>query len=116
MAETQTPYAMVLHGKHAKESAVRVDLLSVKKAALVLRALNHKLRQQIVRLIDEHEKMTVTEIYTKLRLEQSVASQHLAILRRAGIVMTEREGKFIWYTINTKRVEEISKFVEELVG
>jgi ArsR family transcriptional regulator, virulence genes transcriptional regulator len=92
MAETQTPYAMVL------------------------RALNHKLRQQIVRLIDEHEKMTVTEIYTKLRLEQSVASQHLAILRRAGIVMTEREGKFIWYTINTKRVEEISKFVEELVG
>ena len=117
MAEVQTPYAMVLHGKDAKDgAAVRVDLLSVKKAALVLRALNHKLRQQIMRLIDEHGKMTVTEIYTKLRLEQSVASQHLAILRRAGIVVTEREGKFIWYTISTARVEEISRFVEELVG
>lgn len=68
---------------------------------MILRALNHKLRQQILKLIDEHQKMTVTEIYVKLRLEQSVASQHLAILRRAGIVVTVREGKFIfiWWTI-----------------
>jgi DNA-binding transcriptional ArsR family regulator len=78
---------------------LKVDLLHSKKAAMILRALNHKLRQQIVKLIDEHQKMTVTEIYVKLRLEQSVASQHLAILRRAGIVVTTREGKFIFYTV-----------------
>ena len=68
-----------------KENGVllKVDLLEVKKAALVLRALNHKLRQQILKLIDESGKMTVTELYVKLRLEQSVASQHLAILRKA---------------------------------
>ena len=57
-----------------KENGVllKVDLLEVKKAALVLRALNHKLRQQILKLIDESGKMTVTELYVKLRLEQSV--------------------------------------------
>lgn len=97
-------------------SPLKVDLLHAKKAAMILRALNHKLRQQIVKLIDEHQKMTVTEIYVKLRLEQSVASQHLAILRRAGIVVTIREGKFIFYNVDYSRIEQVNQFVETLVG
>ena len=95
---------------------LKVDLIHSKKAAMILRALNHKLRQQILKLIDEHQKMTVTEIYVKLRLEQSVASQHLAILRRAGIVATTREGKFIFYSVNYTRLAEVVGFVETLVG
>jgi len=97
-------------------SSVNVDLYNLKKAAMVLRAINHKLRQQILKLIDESGKMTVTEIYVKLRLEQSVASQHLAILRKAGFVKTERDGKFIYYSVNTDRLEELNKFVKDLVG
>ncbi|MCL4132917.1 UNVERIFIED_CONTAM: hypothetical protein GTU68_015212 [Idotea baltica] len=60
--------------------------------------------------------MTVTDIYIKLRLEQSVASQHLAILRRAGVVITERQGKFIYYSLNNERLDQISKLVEDLAG
>ena len=97
-------------------SSVNVDLYNLKKAAMVLRAINHKLRQQILKLIDENGRMTVTEIYVKLRLEQSVASQHLAILRKAGFVKTERDGKFIYYSVNTERLEELNKFVKDLVG
>jgi DNA-binding transcriptional ArsR family regulator len=52
----------------------------------------------------------------KLRLEQSVASQHLAILRRAGIVSTTRDGKFIHYSVNYARLAEVVKFVDELLG
>jgi DNA-binding transcriptional ArsR family regulator len=106
------PQLQLSNGK----APLKVDLLHSKKAAMILRALNHKLRQQIVKLIDEQQKMTVTEIYVKLRLEQSVASQHLAILRRAGIVITTREGKFIFYTVDYNRLEQINLFVEQLVG
>ena len=95
---------------------LKIDYYNVKKAALILRALNHKLRQQLLKLIEEEKKITVTEIYVRLRLEQSVASQHLAILRKAGIVTTEREGKFIFYLINHKRIEEISRIVNDLVA
>ena len=94
---------------------LKVDLLNVKKAALILRALNHKLRQQILKLIDEHSKMTVTDIYVQLRLEQSVASQHLAILRKAGFVKTDRDGKFIYYSVNDTRLEELNSFVSDLL-
>ncbi|MCM5527418.1 MAG: ArsR/SmtB family transcription factor [Chitinophagaceae bacterium] len=113
---TSAPYSMILNASGKEENAVKLDFINLKKAALVLRSLNHKLRQQILKLIDESGKMTVTEIYVKLRLEQSVASQHLAILRRAGIVNTERDGKFIYYTVNTARIQDISAFVEQLVA
>ena len=95
---------------------LKINFHNLKKAALVLRALNHKLRQQILALIETEKKITVTEIYVRMRLEQSVASQHLAILRRAGIVATQRDGKFIYYTVNYKRIEEINQFIQELVG
>lgn len=92
------------------------DYLKIKKAALVLRAINHRLRQSIIQTIFEHKRISVTDLYVKLRLEQSVASQHLAILRKADIVSTVREGKFIYYTVNEERISEIMHFVNDLIG
>ncbi|MEO8109878.1 MAG: metalloregulator ArsR/SmtB family transcription factor [Ginsengibacter sp.] len=97
-------------------SLLNIDYHNIKKAALVLRSMNHKLRQQIIKTIYDSQKLTVTQLYVKLRLEQSVASQHLAILRKAGIVGTERDGKFIYYSINSSRIEAINDFVKKLLG
>lgn len=108
-------YTLVLKNLSESGTSFNVDLLNTKKAALVLRAINHKLRQQILKLIDEQEKITVTELYQKLKLEQSVASQHLAILRKAGFVKTSRTGKFIYYSVNARRLEELNQFVNELL-
>jgi DNA-binding transcriptional ArsR family regulator len=98
------------------QAGLNIDYYTLKKAALVLRALNHKLRQQIIKTIDEHKKLAVTELYVKLRLEQSVASQHLGILRKCGIVKTERDGKFIYYRVNYSRIEKIGQLASELVS
>jgi DNA-binding transcriptional ArsR family regulator len=98
---------------HLKQG-IELDYAELRKAVLVLRAINHKLRQNIIDLLEENGKLTVTDLYIKLRLEQSVASQHLAILRRAGVVVTERQGKFIYYTVDKDRVNHISRLVEEL--
>lgn len=95
---------------------IALDYAELRKAVLVLRAVNHKLRQRIIDLLEENEQMTVTDIYIKLRLEQSVASQHLAILRRAGVVSTDRQGKFIYYGLNNERLSQISRLVEELAA
>lgn len=117
MNTVQTLDSNTLQTDHAvPDQPLRIDYLSIKKAALVLRALNHKLRQQMIKLLEEQERMTVTELYVQLRLEQSVASQHLAILRRAGIVKAERDGKFIFYRINEDRVRRINDFVDALLN
>ena len=89
-----------------------LETIQIKKAALILRSVNHNLRRQMLQLLHQNARMTVTQVYVKLRLEQSVASQHLAILRRAGLVNTERQGKFIFYSVNYARLKQ----VQELAG
>jgi len=104
---------LILTNPNAKEE-IKLNYTTLKRAVLTLRAVNHSLRKEMIALLEEKKKMTVTELYIKLRLEQSVASQHLAILRKADILITERDGKFIYYSLNTKRIEEIAALVEEL--
>lgn len=102
--------------KTSDGDALKIDFFQVKKSAVIFRALNHKLRQQMLKLLEEKQKLTVTEIYGQLLLEQSVASQHLAVLRRAAIVKTEREGKFIYYTLNHNRLSEIARCISDLLN
>jgi DNA-binding transcriptional ArsR family regulator len=111
-----TPNVQVVPAEQSKESVLKINYHNLKKGALVLRALNHKLRQQMLTLIESEKKITVTEIYVRMRLEQSVASQHLSILRKAGIVVTQREGKFIYYTVNYGRIVQITNVTESLVA
>jgi len=89
---------------------------SVKKASMILRAINHKIRRRIIELLEENKTMTVTEIFIKLRIEQSAASQHLAILRNEGVVHTKRDGKYIHYSLNFERIDEVMGFVKSLTA
>lgn len=76
-----------------------------KKAKMELRAIDHKLRQEMLKLLQT--EMTVTQIYCELRIEQSVASQHLAILRKGGLVKVQRHGKEMHYSLNTERLNHL---------
>jgi DNA-binding transcriptional ArsR family regulator len=106
-------YSIEFTGKE-KEEKIIMDTLHVKKSAIILRAINHKLRQQIMKKIDEKGKTTVTEIFTELFLEQAVASQHLAVLRKAGFVKTVRDGKYIFYSVNTSRLKDFLNIIGQL--
>lgn len=86
-----------------------------KQAGKIYRAINHPLRKQILELLTDKE-VFVTTLYVKLRLEQSVCSQHLAILRNAGLVKTRRDGKFLYYTKNDEKYNELVEVSRKLVG
>ena len=55
--------------KPSSESSINVDYHALKKAALVLRALNHKLRQQLLKLIEEEKNgsLVTTGLYRSVR-------------------------------------------------
>ncbi len=76
----------------------------LEESSKVLRALAHPLRMRILAFIDQHETIHVNHIYNTLNLEQSITSQHLRILRVAGLVETERQGKFVHYRIAYQRL------------
>jgi len=100
---------------HLEKSATSLDFHSIKKVSMIFRALNHKLRQEILRMIDKRGQASVSEIYVDMRLEQSVASQHIAILRRSGLIIPEREGKFMKYKLNSARIDMMNQMVVDLL-
>lgn len=97
-----------------QQQEITLELSVLKRALLTLRAVNHPLRKEMLQMIEQKKKVTVTELYTRLRIEQSLASQQLGLLRKAGAIVATRDGKFIYYSINQKRVHEIAKFVDKL--
>lgn len=106
------------------EKIISIEPGHARKGILMARAANpqHEVRNKILSLLKEKGRMTVTEIYTHKvfrkkdgrYLDQSVASQHLAILRRAGLVQTERQGKFIHYTLNKDKYIAALGFLADL--
>ena len=91
----------------SKSLVSQLTLKDLKNTSKVFRAINHPLRLEIVRMVEANETMNVTRIYIKLRIEQSVASQHLAILREAEILNFRRDGKEIHYSVNQERIQTI---------
>ena len=91
-----------------------IDFDDVKKAAIILRALNNPLRKRIINFLLTNETTTVTNIVFNLREEQTIISQHLNILRKAKIVTFLKKGKNVYYFLNRTRVAEIQKSLEGL--
>ncbi len=54
---------------------------------------------------------TVTELLGKCRLSQSALSQHLRVLKDAGLLKSKKEGKFIYYQISGKKALDIAKLI-----
>ena len=82
--------------------------------AELLKALAHPRRLEIVQLLRDQE-LTVTDIYEMLDLPQANISQHLMILRDAGIVLTQRDGKQIIYSLAHPKIIEASDDLREVL-
>ena len=87
----------------------------VKKAALLLRAINNSLRQKILEFIHLHSRATVTQVHRQFNIEQSVASDHLGILKQAKLVLNERQGRFIFYSVNYEELNRIHSLITEIL-
>lgn len=89
------------------------NLQEVSKVWGLVRAIKHPLRLKILDLLEEQAR-NVTDIYVQLRVEQSVASQHLAELRAYEIVVATRNGKAQIYSLNLEKIELIKDYLKSL--
>ncbi len=86
-----------------------LDIDRLESAANMLKAIAHPMRIAILNLLDENERLSVSEIYQKLGIEQAAASHHLGILKDKGILLSKREGKNTFYAL---KHENFSKVVD----
>ncbi|HNE50224.1 MAG TPA: metalloregulator ArsR/SmtB family transcription factor [Chitinophagales bacterium] len=84
----------------------------IEKAAELLKAVAHHLRLRIIKLIHEKKEVNVNVIYNTLKIEQSITSQHLKILRGVDVVRTRRDGKKIYYSLNYDRLDAMHRGID----
>ena len=72
------------------------------------KALSLPVRLEIIRLISER-RLCVNAITHRLRISQPAVSQHLAVLRRAGLVQGEKSGYMVHYALNRTRLQEFQQ-------
>lgn len=77
---------------------------------IIFKALNDPTRRKILELLQEKD-MTAGEIAERFQISWPSVSHHLDLLKQAKLVMTEKEGQFVYYSLNTTVVDEILKWL-----
>jgi DNA-binding transcriptional ArsR family regulator len=86
---------------------IRLEKSMLERTAYVLKCVAHPVRISIIDLLQQAERLTVTELQNILAIEQSLLSHHLTNMRDKGVVDMQREGKNVYYFLTNSSVTSI---------
>lgn len=89
--------------------------MEIRTAAEALSALGHETRLNVFRLVIQHGSsgMTAGDIAVEIEVAPNTLSAHLAVLSRAGLLCSRREGRSVIYAINLEGTRELLAFLVE---
>ena len=96
-----------------KEGTVRIEVLKLQ--AELCKSLSDPKRLYIIQELRAGEK-TVSELAEILGLKQSNTSQHLAILRKIGVISPRREGNTVYYQLTDTKIAEACDLVHDVIA
>jgi len=89
----------------------------IEKLTAVFKALSDPTRLRLVGLMGEHRgALCVNALAGSLEISQSAVSQHLRVLKQAGLVRGERRGYYVHYTLDEKAMEKYRGIILGLLG
>ena len=80
-----------------------------------LKALSDPIRRQILELL-KADRLPAGEIAEKFPVSGAAISKHLSVLKEADLIRDAREGKYIYYELNTSVLEEVLLWLKALKG
>ncbi|UCH04620.1 MAG: winged helix-turn-helix transcriptional regulator [Candidatus Thorarchaeota archaeon] len=93
-----------------------LSLSDTQNLVRIFRALTDESRLRIVHVLMNVDRISVSEIASELEQHISNVSHHLRILRDLGFVKREREGKWIYHSLDDECIEDIMRRALEHVG
>lgn len=79
----------------------------------LFKALNDTTRREILEMLKEKD-LTAGEIADQFNISKPSISHHLDLLRQAGLVVSVKEGQYIYYSLNTTVMDEMLKWIIDL--
>lgn len=98
----------------AASRLLQAGTLGIDKATALLKAIANDNRLRILCLLEANE-LSVSELNQQLSLSQSALSQHLAILRREGLVSTRRASQTIYYSLEGEQARTVIATLAQLL-
>jgi ArsR family transcriptional regulator len=89
------------------------SVLSAKKAAALFHALSDETRLALLDRLKDGEQC-VCELTDAMKAAQSRLSFHLKVLKDAGLVEDRREGRWMYYALSSRAIEELADLVDSL--
>lgn len=80
-----------------------------------LKALSDPVRREILELLKQR-RMSAGEICDHFDITAAAISRHLSVLKEADLIRDDRQGKYIFYELNTSVLEEIMLWITALKG
>lgn len=85
-----------------------------KVSANYFKALGHPTRLKILEFLKNRERC-VCEIGPALKIKQANLSQHLALLKKAGLVLDRKDGLSVFYKVKDKRIFKVFQLVHGMI-
>lgn len=76
----------------------------------LFKALNDETRRQIIEMLKEKD-MNAGEIAEKFNISKPSISHHLDLLKRADLIISEKKGQFVEYSLNTTILEDLLSWI-----
>jgi ArsR family transcriptional regulator len=92
------------------------ELKTFSAAARMLKAVAHPVRIAIIDHLNREKRLSVNELKEKLKITQSMTSQHLAQLRQAGVLGVSKEANLCYYYIADKNMLKLLRCIERCNG
>jgi ArsR family transcriptional regulator, arsenate/arsenite/antimonite-responsive transcriptional repressor len=109
MQNDKAPYAHSLRRKSV--SAENIYLFKTE----VLRALSDETRQGIIVLLGKHGSMCVTDLAAYFNVGRPTVSHHLQVLKEAKVVLSEKLGKEMHYSLNLRNIRRSIKSLDKVL-
>ncbi|WP_038015650.1 metalloregulator ArsR/SmtB family transcription factor [Synechococcus sp. PCC 7335] len=77
-------------------------------------ALSEPIRIQIIELLNDVGELCVSDIAQRLGINQSKLSFHLKILNQSGLVITRRQGRYIYYSLNLNQFSILESYLSQM--
>jgi len=90
----------------------KFDFKQIEEHISKLKVLMHPVRFAIMVILVKNKKMTVTDIYKALSIQQAAVSNHLKLMKTNRILCSEREGQNIFYSVNDKALKSLFECIK----
>ena len=80
-----------------------------------MKALSDPIRREILEML-RAGRLSAGEIAEKFPVSGAAVSKHLSVLKESDLIRDAREGKFIYYELNTSVLEEVMLWIKTLKG